>query len=292
MLRIPAKSDLLSGIILTIMVGLCFAGMDALAKAMTATIPVLFIVWGRYFFHTLLVTAALVYREKGFGFVRTRHPVLHVIRSMCLLVTGFSMYFALAYIPLADATAVLFFAPVFVTLLSVVFLKEQIGWHRIGAVIAGFIGVLLVVRPGLAGTNPYLLLPLAAVGFHSVYLLMTRRLVVEEKSSTTQFYSTIVGVLVLSAMIIPDWQPQSLSHWLLFFLIGAIGAAGHSLLVTAFSFAPASLLTPFLYSQVIFASLLSVVWFGDDMHPLTIVGTCILVLSGLYIWWRENRKKI
>ncbi|KAA0969087.1 DMT family transporter [Aureimonas fodinaquatilis] len=288
----PAKSDILSGILLTIIVGMCFASMDALAKAMTASISVLFVVWGRNFFHTLLVTATLAYREKGFGFVRTRHPMLHSVRSLCLLTTGLLMYYSLKYIPLADATAVLFFAPVFVTALSVVFLKEKIGWHRIFAVIAGFIGVLLVVRPGLAGTNPYLLLPLAGVGFHSIYLLMTRRLVVEEKAATTQFYSTIAGVIVMTAVVIPIWQTPSTENWTLLFLIGAIGAAGHSFLVKAFSYAPASLLTPFLYSQVIFASAISVIWFGDDMHPLTIVGTCILVLSGLYIWWRENRRKI
>ncbi|MBC8129827.1 MAG: DMT family transporter [Rhizobiaceae bacterium] len=266
-----------------------FAGMDALGKQLTTVLPVLQVVWGRYVVQTLLMTVYLSHTT-GTRFLKARRPVLQLVRGAMLLSATLTMYFALAHIPLADATSVLFVSPIVVTILSVLFLKERIGIHRIAAVLAGFFGVMLIVRPGFANAEPYLLLPLFGAVLNALYMLMTRQLAGADDTAATQFNTTAVGSLILSVAVIPVWETPSPLTAVMMLLIGTVGAIGHFCLIRGFAYAPASLLSPFLYSQVLFASLVSILWFGDPMHPLTLLGTAVLVGSGLYIWWRENRK--
>ncbi len=208
-----------------------------------------------------------------------------------LLTCTFLMYEALSRVPLADATAVLFFTPIVVTILSVVVLGERIGLHRIGAVLAGFCGMLLILRPGIGSFHPALFLALGGSVLNAAYLLLTRRLAGREDSASTQFNTTAAGALVMSVVVIPVWQTPDLPTLFLLLAIGLFGTIGHFLLVSAFSYAPASLLSPFLYTQVLTAAAVSVVLFGDPLHPATVAGTAVLVGSGLYIWWRENRTR-
>ena len=209
-----------------------------------------------------------------------------------LLVGTVLMYIALSKVPLADATAVQFFSPVLVTVLSVMFLGERIGLPRIAAVLAGFAGVLLITRPGLAGTDPYLLLPLGAAAVFSVYFLLTRTLSGPQDSASTLFNTTAVGAVVLSAAVPFFWQAPTAFEFVLMVAIGTLGAIGHFCIVKGFSFAPASTLSPFLYSQVLFASLYSVFLIGDPLGWQIFVGALILVGSGVFIWWRENRSSV
>ena len=280
-------NQLLTGILLTILAGASLAGMDALGKYMTTLLPVVQVIWGRYVFQTLILSAYLG-ATTGTGFLRTRHPVLQVVRGLVLLSATFLMYQAMARVPLADATAVIFFAPIVVTILSVVVLKERIGLHRISAVVAGFAGMLLIVRPGVDDIHPALMFALAASIFNAVYLLMTRHLAGKEDAASTQFNTTATGALILSVAVIPVWETPAPGVFALLLALGAAGAVGHFILVSAFSYASASLLSPFLYTQVLVASVLSIALFNDPLRPAMISGTAILVASGLYIWWREN----
>ncbi|WP_185984565.1 DMT family transporter [Aureimonas mangrovi] len=282
------KTNLIAGIATTVFAGLLFASMDATGKYTTTLVPVLTVIWGRYVFHTLIVTAVLA-RTTGTRFLKTRQPFLQVARGLSLLVTTGFMYSAISRVPLADATAVAFFAPILVTILSVIFLKEKIGIHRISAILIGFAGVLLIVRPGSGSLDPALLLALCAALSNAVYLLLTRRLAGVDDAASTQFNTTAVGAVILSVVIIPFWQTPTWNAFLLMALMGAFGAFGHSILVRAFAIAPASLLSPFLYSQVLFAGILSVAVLGDPLHPAMVAGTVLLIASGLYIWWRENK---
>ena len=284
------SSNLLTGILLTVVAGLVFSVMDATGKELTTLIPVVQVVWGRYFVQTVLVTSYLG-ATAGTGFLRARRPVLQIVRGAALLSTTLMMYVALAKVPLADCTAVMFFSPILVTVFSVIFLKERIGLHRIAAVVAGFVGVILIVRPGSAGFDPYLLLPLAASVLNAVYLMLTRQLAGSEDSAATVFHTTATGAVIPSLMVIPVWQTPSLPAAGLMLFIGTIGAIGHSTLINAFRHAPASLLSPFLYSQMLFATAISLFWFGDGLHETTLTGMAVLVGSGLYIWWRENREE-
>ncbi|MEX6506016.1 DMT family transporter [Jiella sp. M17.18] len=280
--------SLLTGIVLTVLAGSIFSSQDALGKHLTTLIPVVQVIWGRYFFQTLIMTTYLS-ATTGTRFLKARHPYLQVARGAMLLAATTTMYFALSRVPLADATAVMFFGPIVVTILSVVVLKETIGIHRIAAVIAGFLGMLLILRPGFADIDPALFLALAASVFNAGYLMLTRHLSGEADAAATQFNTTATGAVLLTIFVIPFWQWPDLPTLGLMVAIGTVGSLGHFTLVNAFSNAPASLLSPFLYAQVLMASLLSVALFGDPLKPTMLVGTAILVASGLYIWWRENR---
>jgi drug/metabolite transporter (DMT)-like permease len=285
---VKARNNLLSGIFLTILAGGVFAGMDALGKHTTTLAPVLQIIWGRYVVQTLIVSGYLA-ATTGTAFLRTRHPVLQLVRGLLLLCATCLMYQALARVPLADATAVMFFSPIIVTILSVLLLREKIGLHRVGAVVAGFVGMLLILSPGFEEFDPALLLVVAGSLCNAGYLLMTRALASKENAPSTQFNSTAVGAILLSLVVIPQWGLPDLGVIAFLVALGAAGAAGHYALVTAFSHASASLLSPFLYSQVLIASVLSVLLFGDSLRPIMVIGTVTLVGSGLYLWWRESR---
>lgn len=282
------SSKLLTGILLTVFAGMVFATMDALGKQLMTILPVLQVVWGRYLVQTVLMTAYLS-TTTGTRFLKTRRPVLQIMRGALLLSATLTMYFALANIPLADATAIMFVSPLVVTILSVLFLQETIGIHRIAAILVGFAGVMLIVRPGFSQFNPFHLLPLLAAVLNSGYLLLTRQLAGADDAAATQFNTTALGAFVLSILVIPIWETPSPSTAGLMLLIGTVGAIGHFTLIRAFAFASASLLSPFLYSQVLFASIVSILWFGDPMASTTVIGTAVLIASGLYIWWRENR---
>lgn len=279
------------GILLTVLAGLVFSAMDGLSKHLTGALPVLQIVWARYASQTVLM-ALFLGATTGTAFLRTRRPVLQLLRGATLLVTTLLMYAALSRVPLADATAVLFFSPMMVTLLSVAFLGERIGPPRILAVAAGFGGVLLVLRPGLGSMHPALLLVVAAAVTNAAFLLMTRALAGRDDAASTQFNTTAAGAVILTALVLPGWTTPPTANWLPMVLIGVAGTVGHFLLVMAFSRAPASLLSPFLYSQVAGAALISVFVFGDPLHPATLAGALVLVASGVAIWWRENRGRV
>ncbi|MBP0617477.1 DMT family transporter [Jiella mangrovi] len=284
----PPIPTLLAGILFTLAAGTAFAVQDSIGKHLTTLVPLIQVLWGRYIFQTLIMAIALT-ATRGPSFLKTRHPVLQLLRGMCLLAATSLMYWALTYVPLADATAVIFFAPILVTVLSVVVLKETIGIHRIGAIIAGFVGMLVILRPGLATIEPHLFLVVGAAAFNACYLLLTRRLSGREDSAATMFNTTAPGAVILTFMVIPLWQTPSPTAVAFMAAIGLTGSAAHFFLVRGFSFAPASLLSPFLYVQVLAASVLTVLVFGDPLHLTTAIGAVILVASGLYIWWRENR---
>lgn len=281
-------TNLLAGVLLTIAAGIGFASMDAVGKQLTTLTSVLMVVWGRYAVQTVIMSVVLA-RSTGTAFLKPRRPFLQTARGLALLGATGLMYTSLAHVPLADATAAVFVQPVIVTILSVIFLGERIGIHRIGAILFGFVGVLLVVRPGSAGMNPAILLAVAAAFSNAIYLLLTRQLAGADDAAATQFNTTAVGAFVLTVAVALNWETPSAETAVLMVAAGSIGTIGHFCLVRAFAHAPASLLSPFLYVQVLFAGVLSVAVFGDPIHPAMLAGTVILVLSGLYIWWREIR---
>lgn len=282
--------SLAAGIGLTMMAAFLFASLDSLGKEMTLVLPVIQVIWARYFFQTIVITGYLAAR-KGGRFLKTRRPKLQIIRALTLLMASLSVYHSLPYVSIAEATAVLFFSPLLVTVLSTIFLKEEIGLHRFMAVITGLIGMLLIVQPGFGAFNPYLLLPLAGAFFNALYLILTSQLSDPYESEATQFHTTATGTVILSFAVIWFWQTPTPQMALSLFIIGFASALAHFCLIRAFSQAPASLLSPFLYSQVLFAAFFAIWWFGDSLHPLMILGSMLLILSGLYIWWRENRRR-
>ncbi|MGB0684275.1 MAG: DMT family transporter [Magnetovibrionaceae bacterium] len=281
-------------ILITILAGCLVAGMDAFGKALMADQPPLQVVWGRYFFHAVIMAAVLL-RGGEWSILRPRKPKLQAFRAACLLGITISMYTALNVVPLADATAVLFFAPVLLTLLAGIFLKEPVGWRRLSAVAVGFSGVLLIVRPGFGpgsgNVAPELIFAFLAACFLAVYMLVTKQLSGKDDERTTLFYTTAPGALLLSLALPWIWADLTVQAWAMMLACGALGAGGHYLLVQAFHLEDAGTLSPFLNAHLVAAMVYSLVFFGDPLTPTFFAGTSLIVGSGLFIWWRERRKK-
>lgn len=282
------SGSLTIGIALILLAGLTFATLDSLGKQLMATLPVVQVLWARYVVHTVFSTGYLV-TTSGPRFMRTRRPVLHFLRGMALLSASACVYAALAHVPIADVTAIVFFSPFVITLLSVIFLKERIGIHRIGALVCGMAGVILIIRPGFGDTGIYHFLALGASVANAAYILLTRQLAEPAEREAAQFHTTAAGAVILTLVVVPAWVTPGPGDAALLVLLGALATVGHFLLLRAFAHASASLLSPFLYGQVVFAALYSWYWFGDPLAPTMVAGTLLLVASGLYVWWRENR---
>jgi drug/metabolite transporter (DMT)-like permease len=281
------RQDVQLGMLLIVCGAALFAIMDGIGKSLSSSLTVGQVVWGRYFFHTVLVFLILS-RGRSFGFLRTSMPMMQFLRAGAMFASTLFMYMALRVVPLADATAVQFLSAAIVTLLSAVLLGEHVGWHRITAVLVGFCAVMLIIRPGFRAAGGHLFLPLLTAVFVAFYMILTRRLREFDPEKTTFFYSTLVGTVVLTVALPWQWSATSPVDWVLSVAMGALGAGGHFLVVKAFHKAPASLLSPFLYSQLIVATAISVVWFGDIPDIWMAVGSAIVVGSGLYVWWRER----
>ncbi|MCP4072876.1 MAG: DMT family transporter [Hyphomicrobiales bacterium] len=275
-------------IMLILATGSLLSGMDAAAKFLAIEIPVLIVIWGRYFFHTVITFVFYAGQTRSFGFLVSRKPGLQLLRAGSLFAATSFMYVAITLMPLGDAASIQFLAPVLVTAFCGLVLGEHVGPRRWGAVIAGFIGVLLVARPGSGVLGWVALLPLATAAFLAAYMMLTRIIRTKDSPAATTFYSTAVGAVVLSALVAFQWQALSSFQWMLMVTMGAAGALGHFLFVKAFHAAEASMLAPFTYAQVVAAIVWGFLVFGDVPSVWTMAGASVVIASGIYVWYREN----
>ena len=284
-----AHSHLLRGIALFLAAMLLFATLDATAKHLSATFPVPMLVWARYTFHFLLMVVFLAPSLRS-GLIRTRHPGTQIVRALMLVATtGFGIA-ALKRMPLAETTAVVFVTPLIVTVLAVPLLRERVTRGRYAAVAAGFIGVLLIARPGggLGGTG--VALALVAALSYSAYQILTRRIAAMESAVTMVFYTALVGTAVMTMALPWYWSGPmpGPAEALLIGSLGIYGGTGHFLLTRAFRLAPASTLSPFLYVQLVFATALGWLVFGQLPDGWTLAGMAVIAASGLWIALSER----
>lgn len=265
------------------------ATVDAAAKYMSTSLHGLQIVWG----YSLVITVLVL----GYGAVRpgslrrafaTRRPVLQLGRGAMLFITISMLFMALAYMPLADAIAISFAAPLFITVLAVPLLSERVGAHRIGAVLAGLAGVAIVMRPGAGVFEWAALLALASALFFAFFQLATRVLAATEPPFTTLLY-TGIGALVCSSLVVPFfWAPISVFELTVFAVIGGLGVGAHICMIRAYAFTQASFLAPFNYAKLLWAVVLGYLIFGDVPQLHVIAGSLVIVASGLYVLYRER----
>lgn len=279
----PGKPQTFRGIMMIMAAVAMFAAMDTISKYLTRFYPVTTVVWARYAFHTLLVVLVLGPRL-GLTLVRTERPGAQCVRG--LLLAGASVFFvgALKYMPLAESSAISFLAPLLVTLLAVLVLKEKVELARWVAVAGGFVGVLTIIRPGSGIFAWASLLPLGTAACFAWYQILTRRLAGLESPYVSIFYSGLVGTLLLSIALPYSWAlPQSALHLALFTVIGIIGGLSHLILIKAYDFAPASRLAPFSYTQLVWVTVAGYVAFGDFPDRWSLAGIGILMASGIYV---------
>ncbi len=264
-----------------------FVVMDSFVKHANETFDPQQVVWARYFFHFVLMTVLLA-PKLGTSLIKTANPKLQIFRSMLLLGATVCFFTALKYVPLADAGAMGSTTPIFVTILSVLILGEKVSFRRWAAVFTGFMGALIILRPGLGVMHPAMFLVLGTVIFYASYQIATRKLAGVDSAFTTIFYTALVGAIVMSFVAPFKWTPPDMMGWVLLATIGLIGGVSHFIIILAFSYTTASNAAPFAYTQLIWTVIFGYFIFGDLPDNFTILGAVIIVCSGLYILYRER----
>ena len=262
--------------------------MDGMAKHLSQTYPLMQVVWARYFFHLLTMLPLLLWRY-GPRALWPRRPAVQLMRGLLLLVATMLFFAAISRMPLANAMSLLYVSPLLVTALAPFVLREFVGWPRRLAVVAGFIGVWVVLRPGTAGFELTGLLALAAGTVHALYLLITRRLAGSAAPLVTLAYTALVGAVIMSFVAAFFWQAPTPADFGLMVLMGLLAAVGHLLVILAFDVAPASLLAPVGYFEIVTATIVGLVVFGDFPDVWTWAGVAVIVGSGVFISVRERR---
>ncbi|WP_255838765.1 DMT family transporter [Pseudomonas benzenivorans] len=270
------------GVLLLCVAVFLFASVDALAKYLSAFYPIAMIVWARYAVHTLLMVLVFVPRHQ-MAVVRTRQPLLQLVRALSLLAVSLLFTTGLLYMPLAEQTSVLFITPILVTLYSALFLAERVRGGQWLAVAAGFIGVLIIVRPGGALFSPAALLPLAAAACFGCYQLLTRKLGETDSPVTTNFLTGLINSLVMTAGLALFWRQLDFSHVPLMLALGTCGMLGHLLLTHSFRYATPAVLGPISYAQIVFAGLLGALFFAHTPDAWALLGMLVIAASGLTI---------
>lgn len=278
--------DLRRGIALMLLTTFMFVSLDVLAKYITQSYPVVQAVWARYFFHAVLLVVILGRRLPTY--LPTRKPLLQLVRSALLLVTTLLFFLGLRSMKVVDASSIMFAGPLLVTALSMPLLGERVGPRRWSAVVVGFCGALVIVRPGTGMMQPAAVYPLLAVCCYAFYQIITRQLSRHDSSVTTLIYTAVVGGLVTSALLPWNWVTPDALTWLLMAGLGVLGAAGHYTLIRALSYAPAAVVAPLGYTSLLWSTSLGFLVFGDLPDAWTLGGAGIIIASGLYVLRRER----
>jgi drug/metabolite transporter (DMT)-like permease len=280
------QSQLL-GIALMISSTVFFACSDVMTKVLAASLPPAEIAWLRYVTFSLLVIP-LVLMNGGGTLLRSRNLSLQILRGLGAVGSALFFTAGLRFIPVADATAIYFIAPIVIMALSIPFLGEVVGWRRWSAAGVGLIGVLIVIRPGTGAFEIAALLPVLGATSWAAAAVITRKMSGSDHSLTTLAYSAFVGLLLLSAILPFSWVTPAWEDVALGLCVGAISTIGHWLIILAYRHANASGIAPFSYVQLIWVGVLGYLVFGALPDSWTITGAIVIAASGLYTAYRER----
>jgi drug/metabolite transporter (DMT)-like permease len=284
----PANARL-KGIALMCCACLCFTGIDTSAKYLNHYMDTLQVVWARYL-GAFLIGFLFINPFFTPGLLQTRRPWLQLGRSILLLLSTILNIFALRYLQLDETMSILFATPLLVALLSIPLLGESIGPRRWAAIIIGFMGILIITRPGFGHMHPAALLTVIGTICYAIYSISTRVLSTSDSSGTTLFYSSLFGAVVMSLVLPFVWTwPGGPLQIAVLILMGACGALGHYFLILAHRLAPASILAPFIYTQMVWVLISSYLVFNDVPNHWTLIGASIVIASGLYLLYRERQ---
>lgn len=278
--------------ILLLLAGLLtFAVMDGLTKTLSQTVPIPAILWVRSIVFTLLALAFLLRRHRGesiLALARSKRPVLQFSRALLLIIESGMFMLAFKLMPLADAHAIGAIAPLIVVALSVPLLKERVGPRRWAAVAVGFLGVMLIVRPGFDRIELPMLVALAGAAMWGVYQIMVRMVSRVDSNETTSLWTAAVGLAATSLVGPAVWVWPTGSEWVLLAVIALLGSFGHIALISALGMTQPARLQPFMYTLFVWAVVVGYVMFGDIPDRLTLIGAAIVIASGIYVWHRER----
>ncbi|MEX0638134.1 MAG: DMT family transporter [Burkholderiales bacterium] len=289
MLHADSARNRLTGIGLISLTYVLFTLLDGSAKWLVGSLPVLVVVWLRFLTHAL-IGAALMFPMRGLALVRTRHLRWHLLRGLMFVAMTGMNFWALQYLQLTVTASIFFTVPILIALMGAPLLGERMDAKRWAAILLGFAGVLVIVRPGSDAFHPAMLLSMANAVLVAFFNLMTRKLAAYDSPETIQFLPAVVASVVLAPFALAAWEtPQGWLEWLMLCLLGVFGGTGHQLLAMAHRYAPASTLAPFLYQQILYMALFGYVVFGTLPDAQVWLGAAIVIGSGLYLFSRERR---
>ena len=289
MLHADSARNRLTGIGLVSLTYLVFALLDGSAKWLVGTMPVIMVVWLRFATH-VVVAGAVLFPLKGLALVKTSHWRWHLVRAlMFMAMTGIN-FWALQYLQLTVTSSIFFSVPLIIALASASFLGEKLPPGKWIAIITGFAGVLVIVRPWGAEFHPAMLASVVNALLYAVFMMMTRRLAAYDSPETIQYLPAVGAAIGLAPFAIAAWEtPDGWLEWTVACLMGVLGGLGHYLLALAHRYAPASVIAPFLYQQVIYMALFGYLVFGDVPSAWVWLGAAVVIGSGLYLFSREQR---
>ena len=281
----------LQAVLLAVAAVACFAALYTTTKYVGAMVPLVMALWCRYLFQAV-VTSAVMWPSRGRALLRTRRPGLQVLRGVLLLSCSMFAFLSFRHLPVGDVTAVVMLTPLVVTLLAVLMLGEALSPLRLACVAGGFVGALVIVRPGADDVRWTMLLPLGALATNVGFQMITGRLAHIDDAGTTHFYTGVVGAAIVTALLPFGWTVlRDPRLWGLLALLGVFGTLGHFLLILAYQRAPASTVTPFLYTQLGFAVFGGWLVFSHEPDRWSFLGIALIAVSGATGTWLAAREK-
>lgn len=278
------------GILLMIITTIVFASQDGLSKYLATEYNVYMVVMIRYWFFAAFVISVSSQKTGGIKRVaKTKSPILQIFRSLILVAEMCITILAFTLLGLAETHAIFASYPLIIAMLSGPILGEYVGWRRWLAISVGFIGILIILNPGNGIFSPYALVPLVGAILFALYGLLTRYVGQYDNSSTSFFWTGVVGSIAMTIIGLNYWDPVSKSDWSIMLLLSASGVVGHYLLIKCYEVAEASAVQPFAYLQLIWASMIGIIIFGEQITTNVLIGACIIVGAGLFTLWRERK---
>ena len=278
------------GIFLMVITTIVFASQDGLSKYLATEYNVYMVVMIRYWFFAAFIMTISSRKPGGVKQVaKTKTPLLQIFRSLVLVAEMCVTILAFTLLGLAETHAIFASYPLIIAMLSGPILGEHVGWRRWLAICVGFFGILIILNPGNGIFSPYALVPLAGAILFALYGLLTRYAGQYDKSSTSFFWTGTVGCIAMTAIGLNFWDPVSQADWSIMLILSASGMLGHFLLIKCYEVAEASAVQPFAYLQLIWASLIGVIIFGEKITLNVLLGACIIVGAGLFTLWRERK---
>ena len=264
-----------------------FVCMGTLAKTLAAIYPIEQVIWARYFFHVLLIV--LMFPRRIGSLFKTKRLGLQITRSVVVFAATAFGFTSLSIMPMAEVSAIGYVAPLMVTIMSFLILKEKVGPRRLLAVGIGFVGVIAILRPDQANFSLWSLLPLAMATCYATFMVMTRLIRGAAPPINSLFYTAIVGAVVATIPLPFIWQNPEPLHWLMFAGMGVIGGTGHFLMIKAFEQTEASMIAPFVYTELLWSIAAGAIFFSEIPGIGMLVGAAVIMASGLFILYREQR---
>ncbi len=286
------KNTSLIGIALMIAAMLVLPFLDVIAKHLgQQNVPIIQIVWARLFFGMLMTAPFVIQAEGLYGLIPQR-PLIHGIRAVLLITATGLFFWALKFQGLAETLAIFFVQPLIITMLSPFVLGEKVGIRRWLAVAVGFMGTLIIIRPGFQSITPGVLMALGAGAAIAIYMLLTRKLASHQSAMPAIFHTSLFGASFASFAVALFWKPPTVEQWGFFLLLSVVATIGNYLIARAYDHAEASLLAPLGYTEMIMAVTAGWYFFGDFPDVWTFVGVGILIACAIYISYRERGRKM